>query len=182
MADAGNEDLQCQQPEEHQEDETGNEDVSAPTEMYLPDLDNIPLSQALKNRPWSGNGRWSHGGVSKAEAILRGRHSSSPENLRMSPPTHQGWGRDISHQLLKTKFPIPLLKKALEGAEQQRATPKDLPGEDWPWKIKTIRRRMELDSRLDAYAELLSRYARNSSLSRNMHTWWAEAQQMGTTK
>ena len=30
----------------------------------------------------------------------------------------------------KTKFPIPLLKKALEGAEQQRATPKDLPGED----------------------------------------------------
>ena len=32
----------------------------------------------------------------------------------------------------KTKFPIPLLKKALEGAEKQRVTPKDLPGEDWP--------------------------------------------------
>ena len=32
MADAGNEDPQHQQPEEHhQEDETGNEDTAAPT-------------------------------------------------------------------------------------------------------------------------------------------------------
>ena len=61
----------------------------------------------------------------------------------------------------KTKFPIPLLKKTLEGAEKQRATPKDLPGEDWPRKIKTILVRMELDRRLDAYAELVGRYARN---------------------
>ena len=50
MADAGNEDPQHQKPEEeHQEDETGDEDTAAPTEMYLPDLDNTPLSQALKN-------------------------------------------------------------------------------------------------------------------------------------
>ena len=49
MADAGNEDPQHQQPEEHQEDKTGNKDTAAPTEMYLPDLDNTPLSQALKN-------------------------------------------------------------------------------------------------------------------------------------
>ena len=69
----------------------------------------------------------------------------------------------------KTKFPIPLLKKALEGAEQQRATPKDLPGEDWPQKIKTILRRMELDSRLDAYAELVGRYARNSVSLEHAH-------------
>ena len=48
MADAGNEDPHHQQPEEHQEDETGNENEAAPTEMYLPDLDNTPLSQALK--------------------------------------------------------------------------------------------------------------------------------------
>ena len=27
----------------------GIEDTAAPTEMYLPDLDNTPLSQALKN-------------------------------------------------------------------------------------------------------------------------------------
>ena len=32
-----------------QEDETGDDDRTAPTEMYLPDLDNTPLSQALKN-------------------------------------------------------------------------------------------------------------------------------------
>ena len=69
----------------------------------------------------------------------------------------------------RTKFPIPLSKKALEGAEQQRATPKDLPGEDWPRKIKTILNRMELDSRLDAYAELVSRYARNSVSLENAH-------------
>ena len=49
MADAGNEDQQHQKPEEHQEDETGDKDTAAPTEMYLPDLDNTPLSQALKN-------------------------------------------------------------------------------------------------------------------------------------
>ena len=69
----------------------------------------------------------------------------------------------------KTKFPIPLLKKALEGAEQQRATPKDQPGEDWPQKIKTILHRMELDSRLDAYAELVGRYARNSVSLEHAH-------------
>ena len=49
MADAGNEDLQRWQPEEHQEDGTGDKDAAATTEMYLLDLDNTPLSQALKN-------------------------------------------------------------------------------------------------------------------------------------
>ena len=53
MTDAGNKDPQHQEPEEeHQEpqdDETGDTDTAAPTEMYLPDLDNTPLSQALKN-------------------------------------------------------------------------------------------------------------------------------------
>ena len=51
MADAGNKDPQHQVPEEehqeHQDDETGDTVVN--TEMYLPDLDNTPLSQALKN-------------------------------------------------------------------------------------------------------------------------------------
>ena len=48
MADAGNEDPQCQQPEEHEDNEAGNNNAAAPTEMYLLDLDNTPLSQALK--------------------------------------------------------------------------------------------------------------------------------------
>ena len=47
MADAGNEDPLHQEPEEEhqgpQEDKTGDEDTAAPTEMYLPDLDNTPL-------------------------------------------------------------------------------------------------------------------------------------------
>ena len=49
MADAGNEDPQHREPEEHQEDSTGEEGTVVTTEMYLPDLDNTPLCQALKN-------------------------------------------------------------------------------------------------------------------------------------
>ena len=89
MADAGNEDPQYQQPEENQEEETGNEDASAPTEMYLPDPDNTPLSQALNNGLDWGMEDEVMVGVSKVEAVLWGRHSPSPENLRMNPPTHQ---------------------------------------------------------------------------------------------
>ena len=53
MADAGNTDPQHQETEEdHQEpqdDETGDMDtVTCTVEMYLPDLENTPLSQALK--------------------------------------------------------------------------------------------------------------------------------------
>ena len=48
MADAGNGDPQHQPPEEDQENEAGDNNAAAPTEMYLPDLDNTPLSQALK--------------------------------------------------------------------------------------------------------------------------------------
>ena len=69
----------------------------------------------------------------------------------------------------KPSSQLPYSKKALEGAEQQRATPKDLPGEDWPQKIKTILGRMELDRRLDAYAELVGRYARNSVSLEHAH-------------
>ena len=48
MADTGNEDPQHQPPEEDQENEAGDNNATAPTEMYLPDLDNTPLSQAVK--------------------------------------------------------------------------------------------------------------------------------------
>ena len=48
MADTGNRDPQHQEPEEEhqgpQEDKTGDEDRAASTEMYLPDLNNTPLS------------------------------------------------------------------------------------------------------------------------------------------
>ena len=52
MADTGNKDPQQQGPvEDHQgpqEGETGDDGRTVPTEKYLPDLDNTPLSQALK--------------------------------------------------------------------------------------------------------------------------------------
>ena len=156
MADTGNKDPQCQKPEEeHQEDETGDEDTVAPTEMYLPDLDNTPLSQALKNgldwgmedevmvecpklKQYFGVDTFLISGISGRVHI----HTKDEDET-------------FPISCSKTKFPIPLLKKALEGAKQQRATLKDLPGEDWPRKIKTILGRMELDRRLDTYAELV---------------------------
>ena len=169
MADAGNKDLQCRQPEEHQEDGTGEEGTAATTEMYLPDLDNTPLSQALKNGlDW---------GVEDEVMVecLKLKQYFGVDTLLIQRTS----GRVCLHtkdedetfpiSCSRTKFPIPLLKKALEGAEQQRATPKDLPGEDWPRKIKTILCRMELDSRLDAYAALVGRYARNSVSLEHAH-------------
>ena len=53
--------------------------------------------------------------------------------------------------------------------EKQRATPKDLPGEDWPWKIKTVLSGMDLDKRLDACAELCGMYTRNSVTLEHCH-------------
>ena len=169
MADAGNEDSQCWQPEEHQEDETGDEDAAAPTEMYLPDLDSTPLSQALKNGlDWGMEDEVmiecpnlkQYFGVD----TLLVQRSSGRVHLHTKDEDET-----FPISCSKTKFPISLLRKALEGAEQQRATPKDLPGEDWPRKIKTILHRMELDSRLDAYAELVRRYARNSVSLEHAH-------------
>ena len=162
MADAENKDPKCQQPEEQQEDETGEEDTAAPTKMFLPDLDNTPLSQALKNGL-----DWGMEDEVMVECPKLKQYFGVDTLLvqRISGRVHlhtKDEDKTFPISCSKSKFPIPLLKKALEGAEQQRATPKDLPGEDWPWKIKTILRRMELDSRLDAYAELVGRYERNS--------------------
>ena len=143
--------------------------TTAPTEMYLPDLDNTPLSQALeKGLDW---------GVEDEVMVEcpKLKQYFGVDTLliqRTSGRVHRHTkDEDETFPIgcLKTKFPIPLLKKALEGAEQQRATPKDLPGEDWPRKIKTILHRMELDCRLDAYAALVSRYARNSVSLEHAH-------------
>ena len=169
MADAGNEDPQRWQPEEHQEDETGDEDAVAPTEMYLPDLDNTPLSQALKKGL-----DWGMEDEVMIECPKLKQYFRVDTLLvqRISGRVHlhtKDEDKTFPISCSRTKFPIPLLKKALEGAEQQRATPRDLPGEDWPWKIKTILCRMELDSRLDAYAALVSRYTRNSVSLEHAH-------------
>ena len=170
MADAGNKDPQHQEPEEeHQKDKTGDEDTAAPTEMYLPDLDNTPLSQALKNRlDW---------GMEDKVMVYcpKLKQYFGVDTFLIQRPSGQvhlhtkDEDETFPISCSKTKFPIPLLKKALEGVEEQRATPKDLPGEDWPQKIKTILGRMELDRRLDACVELVGRYARNSVSLEHVH-------------
>ena len=137
--------------------------------MYLPDLDNTPLSQALKNGL-----DWGVEDEVMVECPKLKQYFGVDTLLvqRTSGRVHlhtKDEDETFPISCSRTKFPIPLLKKALEGAEQQRATPKDLPGEDWPHKIKTILRRMELDSRLDAYAALVGRYARNSVSLEHAH-------------
>ena len=173
MADVGNKNPQHQDPvEDHQgpqEDETRDDNRTAPTEMYLPDLDNTPLSQALRNGlDWGMEDEVMVECPKLKQYFGVDTLPIQRSSGRVCPNT-----KDKDETFLiscsKTKFPIPLHKKALERAEQQRATPKDLSGEDWPQKIKTILGRMELDKRLDAYEELVGRYARNSVSLEHAH-------------
>ena len=124
MADAGNEDPQQQPPEEDQENEAGDNNTTAPTEMYLPDLDNTPLSQALKKGlDWGVEDEVmvecpklkQYFGV---DTLLIQRTSG---RVRLHTKDED---ETFPISCLRTKFPIPLLKKALEGAEQQRDLPK----------------------------------------------------------
>ena len=173
MADAGNKDPQHQEPEEHhqepQDDETGDTNTATTTEMYLPDLDNTPLSQALKNGL-----DWGVEDEVMVECPKLKQYFGVDTLLvqRISGWVHLHTNDEdetFPIHCSKTKFSPSLLQKALERAEKQRATPKDLPGEDWPLKLKTILGRMELDKRLDAYAELVGRYARNSVSLEHTH-------------
>ena len=176
MADTGTPET-AQQPDtgdkNHTPNPENNEDGTQNTdpihEMYLPDLNNTPLNQALKT------------GLD---------YGMEDEVMVECPKLKQYFGVDtflvqrISGRIRiythdecesfpincsRTKFTPSLLEKALKGAEKQRATPKDLPGEDWPQKIKTVLGRMQLDKRLDAYVELVSRYARNSVSLEHAH-------------
>ena len=134
MADTGNKDPQHQeQGDEHQEpqdDETG--DTTTTTEMYLLDLDNTPLSQALKNGL-----DWGMEDKVMVECPKLKQYFGVNTLLiqRMSGRVHlhtKDENETFPIHCSKTKFSISLLQKALERAEKQRATPKDLPGEDWP--------------------------------------------------
>ena len=118
MADAGNEDPQCQKPEEHQENEIEDEDTATPTEMYLPDLDNTPLSQALKNGlDW---------GIEDEVTVECPKLKQYFKVDTLLVQRTSGWfhlhtkveDETFPISCSKTKFPIPLLKKALEEAEQ----------------------------------------------------------------
>ena len=142
MADAGNKDPQHQDPvEDHQgpqEVETGDDGRTAPTEMYLPDLNNTPLSQALKNGLDWGMEDKVMVECPKLKQYF-GVDTFLIQRILGQVCLHtKDKDKTFPINCSKTKFPIPLLIKALEGVERQRATLKDLPGEDWPRKIKTI--------------------------------------------
>ena len=123
MADAGNEDPQYQQPEEYQEDKTGNENTAAPTEMYLPDLDNTPLSQALKN-----GFDWGRENEVMIECPKLKQYFGVDMFL-----IHKSFGRIRLHtkdedetfliSCSKTKFPIPLLEKSPKESRTTKINP-----------------------------------------------------------
>ena len=166
MTDVGNVVPQHQETEEEnqpQEEEAWDREVITPSEeMYLPDLNNTPLSQALKD-----GSTWDMEDEVMVECAKLKQYFGVDTLLvqALSGRVYLYTNEEVESfpiQCSKTKFSPSLLDKALKGAEKERATPKDLPGEDWPHKIKKVLTRMDLDKRLDAYVELCSRYARNS--------------------
>ena len=138
-------------------------------EMYLPDLKYTPLSQALKNEL-----------DYRLEDEVMVECPKLKQYFRVDTFLFQrisGWIHLYTNNKVetfpiswsRTKLPPSLLDKALRGAEKQRATPKDLPGEDLPQKLKTVLSRIELDKRLDAYADLVGRFARNLVILEHTH-------------
>ena len=135
MADAGNTDPQHQETEEdHQEpqdEETGDTDTVTPTvEMYLLNLDNTPLSQALQNGL-----DWGMEDKVMVECLKLKQYFGVDTLLvqRISGQVRLHTNDEVETfpiNCSRTKFSPSLLQKALERVEKQRATPKDLPGEN----------------------------------------------------
>ena len=96
--------------------------------MYLHDLDNTPLSQALKNGL-----DWGMEEEVMVECPKLKQYFGVDTLLiqRISGRVHlhtKDEDKSFPINSSKTKFSISLLQKALKGAQKQRATPKDLPG------------------------------------------------------
>ena len=153
-ADAGAVVLQNQDKETEEnnipppkEGEEKTDTVTPIVELYLPDLDNTLLSRALKEgikfgledevmvecpklKPYFGVDTLLVQAISGRVRLYT--------NDEIEPfPIHCS----------RTKFSLSLLYKALRGVEKQRATPKELLGEHWPQKLKTILSKFELDQR-----------------------------------
>ena len=107
-----------------QDEETGDTEIVTPTEeMYLPDLDNTPLSQGLKDGIAWGMEDEVMMECPKLKQYFRvdtllvqalsGRVCLYTNDEVETFPIHCS----------KTKFSPSLLDKALKGAEKQRATP-----------------------------------------------------------
>ena len=139
MADAGTLDTN-QQPDTGDKNKTpnpeGNKDDTQKqdliNEMYLPDLDNTLLSQALKTGLDYG--------MEDKVMVECPKLKQYFEVDTFLVQRISGRIRIYTHDEIETfpihcsrmKFTLSLLEKVLQEAEKQRATPKDLPGEHWP--------------------------------------------------
>ena len=100
--------------------------------MYLPDLDNTPLSQALKSGLDYG---MENEVMVECPKLIQYFGVDTFLVQRTSGRIGIYTNDEIESfpiQCSRMKFTPSLLEKALQGAKKQRATPKDLPGEDWP--------------------------------------------------
>ena len=129
MADAETAVPQHQDTEEEnklsQDNETEDTEVVTPTEeMYLPDLDNTPLSQALRDRS-----KWDLEDEVMMECPKLKQYFWVDTLLvqAISGRVHLYTNDEVETfpiHCSKTKFSPMLLDKALKGVEKQRATPK----------------------------------------------------------
>ena len=127
MADAGNTDPQHQETEEDhrepQDDETGDMDtVTFTVEMYLPNLDNTPLSQALKSGlDWGMEDEV----MVECPKLKQNFRVDTLLVQRISGRVHLHTNDEVETfpiSCSRTKFSPSLLQKALERAKKQRAT------------------------------------------------------------
>ena len=153
--------------------------VTPTEEMYLRDLNNTFLSQILKDgSEWGVEDKvivecpklkqYFNVDTLLVQAIS-GRVCLYTNDKIETFPIHCS----------KTNFSPSLLDKILKDVEKQRATPKNLPGENWPRKLKTILSRADLDKgwmHMQNYVICMQEI----QLIFNMPTWSTKVQQMIT--
>ena len=141
--------------------------------MYLPDLNNTPLSEALKNGI-----KWG----TEAEVIVecpKLKHYYGVDTLLVQEESGrvQLYTTDEIETFpvccAPTKFSLSSLAKVCEGAPNQRGTLTSLPGDNWSTRLMKHLSRFDLDQRLDMQNYVVC-MQEIQSLS-NMHTWSTEA-------
>ena len=130
-------------------------------EMYLPDLENTPLSEAVERGiQWQNN-----------DEILvecpKLKNFYGADTLLVDKVSGAcalfigGEREDFALPCSLNKYPDTLLASILEADVKQWTMPKDLPGEIYTNIISEPISQRGLEGRLDAYAELCAMYAKN---------------------
>ena len=123
---------QNENPEENSDSETEDTTRGTPSgEMYLPDLNNTPFSEAIKRGiNWGNNEKL----IIECPKLMQ---FFGTNTLLIHPPTGEirlydkDEVEDFPVNCSTSRFLESLLTKVLENAASQHARPKDLPGKYW---------------------------------------------------